>query len=449
MSVVFTVSQDNSLEDILKLCLCWRKKATNTDIGHHIPEISKVDISNININGTNEKLSSYILNDDGKRIAVFRQEMVKELERWEGIVTASEDSEGIHISYVQNFTSSSPTFFIPSYNKPYLFKLFQQNLKCGKSGPLKMNGLPIYLDDTNFDEFYGSDFNILQQVDAPIVYVSRLSNGEFCVDPSELSSLLYGMAHVFIAPEQESKWTNHRLFPYNGAIGIYDKNIQEPWIFIPDSTEHIVSHRKIFNKLRIMHLSREVPEKYTFRYIENIKFKEDIKNIRQRINKEMDEILNGTIDDLDNKNAIIEEKEKEINRLLAGTILVPGKEQEKYSGEIKDTVVEALELWRDSHPREQYTRRYIIIDDIILHNEKDGSQSHNQNEIKRILNKYDAPQSIAREIKHMNLEIINDDGEHPKIQFKGDDRVRHGIPSTPGDKRGRKNLASEINKKFF
>lgn len=144
-------------------------------------------------------------------------------------------------------------------------------------------------------------------------------------------------------------------------------------------------------------------------------------------------------DELDKVNADyhvldIRFKELQDNNAREGKpIIVHGTEKEFYSGEMSDLVIEIIKAQLAN--AKVNSRRYHLLQDILKHNEIDGTRESVIQVIKSIFGSYNGmTPKIRSELKNINMEA-EETGPHNHIKFVGDDRYQVPFAKTPSDAR--------------
>ena len=124
-----------------------------------------------------------------------------------------------------------------------------------------------------------------------------------------------------------------------------------------------------------------------------------------------------------------------------------GDEEEFYSGEIKEMILDALEeSLKAATPK---TRRYDVLNDILENNASEKIHEERETIIKNLFKNYKTLSGIMRqELKDIGFEIT-DDGKHYRLTYYGDDRYKTTIAKTGSDWREGKNIAATILKNMM
>lgn len=124
-----------------------------------------------------------------------------------------------------------------------------------------------------------------------------------------------------------------------------------------------------------------------------------------------------------------------------------GDEEEFYSGEIKEMILDALEeSLKAATPK---TRRYDVLNDILENNAYEKIHEERETIIKNLFKNYKTLSGIMRqELKDIGFEIT-DDGKHYRLTYYGDDRYKTTIAKTGSDWREGKNIAATILKNMM
>ena len=124
-----------------------------------------------------------------------------------------------------------------------------------------------------------------------------------------------------------------------------------------------------------------------------------------------------------------------------------GEEQEYYAGEIRDTILSALERARSSARTDG--RRQHLVDDLLQANDRSDFEEEFEEELKGALSTMTTFGTEQRALLEKLGFSVQDGGKHVKAVFRGDGRYTFTISKTSSDHRAGKNLVSQIRQTLF
>ena len=151
--------------------------------------------------------------------------------------------------------------------------------------------------------------------------------------------------------------------------------------------------------------------------------------------------LKQRVSDLETENRILKER---LNSINEKPLLVYGKEEEVYPGEIKELLIDILE----SASLKEGSRRADIINDILCSNQTTSSLEERYEELRSILNNYRGlDQDQINRLEKLGFKVTSD-GKHHKLTYH-DDRYITTLAKTSSDVRSGKNAVSLIIKNMM
>jgi hypothetical protein len=161
--------------------------------------------------------------------------------------------------------------------------------------------------------------------------------------------------------------------------------------------------------------------------------------------------VNKNLEDANTNNYILNMRLQDLKNNTdkkGKSILVHGVENEHYKGEVSDLVLEIVKINLDSIKLK--SRKHHLLQDIVKHNEVDGTQANYIQTIKSIFSNYSGlTPKIKLELKKLNMEV-REDGTHNHIKFIGDDRYQVAFAKTPSDtSRVSGNIVRDIKADLF
>lgn len=174
--------------------------------------------------------------------------------------------------------------------------------------------------------------------------------------------------------------------------------------------------------------------------------KEDLE-IQFALSLELEEQLNQ---ERDAHNALKSHYDKLKNKTVKNNhaVLVFGKEREKYRGEITDLVLNALNIYINTHintgQKSSQSRKKHILMDLILANKVCDTREQCLKELKSLFKNYKGvTPKIRKGLKQLGFEII-ESHNHNHIRFIGDNRFQVAFAKTPSDYRVGNNIIRDI-----
>jgi len=161
--------------------------------------------------------------------------------------------------------------------------------------------------------------------------------------------------------------------------------------------------------------------------------------------KEKRRKLEEEIGHLESRNASLEMEKDGLRRKIAGRenvpVLVSGQEQDFYSGEIREMVLDAV---AEALKGAKKGRRHDVYTDILAANRYEEITKKKQDQIKNIFSGYQN-MSGAMKRKLTNLGFsISGEGKHIKMVYYGDPRYQTSLAKSGSDFREGSNIATNI-----
>lgn len=304
----------------------------------------------------------------------------------------------------------------------------------------------------------------------PIVYVSADYSDEHMLEPGALAKHLSGSAHVIVEP---SRTFSSALKPlvgsrnvYGGTVGVYwpSSTARKAYYLSSEKSDPTALQDEISKDIRKALSNRRLSADCTWAHLQEVRSRHRIDQLKAEGSTEVDRYIEEFSSELNAKNSLINEKDQEICRLNKelsksldlrqrhgyrneNGILKPGIEQELYIEEISDIVIYAL---RDAlRTMGENTRRYHVLNDILLTNEPTGIRDKMDSDIKTLLKSYREMDKKTRSTLGKMGFSITEEGKHYKMIYQNDQRYTFTLPKTGSDHRGGKNLASDITSKIL
>ncbi|UJX41544.1 hypothetical protein K9F62_02250 [Desulfovibrio sp. JY] len=356
-SVSFEISKENSVAEVLGICLLWRKNNTATAIGEEIDAVGDYTEGEVSLSCDNEQVDIHLMRKNDYELGYFSSVMVVGEEAWTSVCLARKNADKFIISFTTDYVHSSVQFTVPDVKKPYVFKLWKEKLKSAADYCFLIDGKAKYLDD----DATGQDVTrkIINQecsFSLPVVYISKSRDDKYFVNPDTLAALTYGMAHVVVAPRVGfvRDCCASTEIPHGGAIACFDRCASVPWVFLPkDGDFEQISVKRIFNRVRFFWIARQIPVSCSVEHYKDVVFQNNIDAICDANRSTIAQIRKEYERRIDEKNALILKQESESKALIshkldkgidpeAEPLLFYGDESDFFDDEIFDTIIEVL-----------------------------------------------------------------------------------------------------------
>jgi hypothetical protein len=423
----------------------------------------------VTLNSGGETLRIGIAELDGQKWAGVQHSWTEKAEReWTTELVAYETDGEVSISVRLDCNLVAPGIELPKPNKPYLVKMLLEELGGGFDSLLPINDQPVRLREDEVDLAANLMLGRIRN-QQPVVYASaapRARRHKYAIRVGTLSGALAGMAHVIVEPSRHFSLALSRQVDgtnaYGGAVSVYwPNNAAQEVRFLPhrfDTTKQMEDAIVDVIRNALTHI-RPKPEG-TWGYLREAISRMRIEALKASDSTEVDEYIREFGVELELKEERIQGAEREIQRLKAvirrlessggvtnGAMLMPGKEQEFYPGELRDALVATLRNGKATLVQD--SRWMHLIDDILAANSTTPTQEEIEEGVKECLSamsKFSA--SERKKLEDLGFEV-DTSGKHAKAVYHGDDRYVFSISKTPSDHRSGKNMVSDINRKIF
>ncbi len=353
---------------------------------------------------------------------------------------------------------------LKSAHKPHIIKMCFEKNYCGSDSDIPVSDTPFnanYYLDKCADIMNGKSDNSM-----PVVYISFDLFGKPRVDPKKLARHLGGIAHVFVEPSKNTslslKEKTEERNVHNGYFGIYYPKSEIHKTFNPEYYSDCKAlEKEIIQTVQQSLINRSDAVLYTWDQIINLQARQKIsewKEISDTDKSELSDFLELYDKDISDKNKLIDELNRQIYSLQSqldvlreqnhskkaeGMILPTGEEKEFYEGEIKLLLISVLSQVKDRYPED--SRAYAIIKSLLDANPRTDACEKRVQTVKSVFSKGGALSKAAiKQLEDIGF-IFQSNNSHKKMVFY-DDRYQFSISNTPSDRRGGKNMASDIIK---
>ena len=300
--------------------------------------------------------------------------------------------------------------------------------------------------------------------DIPLVLATTYFNSMACeIDENTVARKLSGIAHVIVCNNEYTRLIKDRAQckgPFNGAVAIYCKG-GKPKQFRKDSVYHGTSLETMIIQEVQKHITAKVDETApTYESLHTEEVKEQAKQNEAMLNEFFDE--NETLEDrlkkakdriaeLSSENLQLKMKYENLQKMVeSNNTLIPllkkANISEFYEGEQHDLVVTILQKALCTSGTEE-TRRHELLSALLKENAIIGNGEETFEVIKKIFSDGEemSPQNIT-ELKRIGIEVVSEKN-HYKLVYKNS-KYWFTVSKTPSDKRGGKNLASDITRRL-
>ena len=386
-------------------------------------------------------------------------------------------------SYKEDTVFDDSDFSTPHYIAELIDKDYIENDEM-----LEVSDEPVLINESNI-EIITDLINGDIRYKLPVIYVSKTIFNTDPVDVNHLARCLKGIAHVLVQENRASNAKCRRMCydnnEFNGAVGIYYPNpaiLRKRYLYRTYNGSSGVLTGKIISTILRYSSSQNIEKLYTWYGVSNAMLSDTLnRQIEKRLaaeaarhsaekarksaekarksaedEKEMvyesfdDELkkLKAQVDELSRHNDILRYENQglreKVNSFSSVPVIYMGDEDELFSGEIKEIVISSLdEVLKKT---EQKTRRWDVLNDIVINNEFKNTIEDKQKTVKRLFRGYECVSAMMRqELAAIGLEL-KEEGKHYKIVYYGDDRYWTTISKTPSDARSGRNIAHTIIK---
>ena len=498
-STILSIDGSMKKEDFVKLVIEWNQGS---------PYESNV-IKGIEWNGEynirfgHQNLWLEIQEYRNKNIIAVRYEKTEENgTKWDTDYVMNFNTMKMAIRLDRSFTEEALKINA-KFSTPHFITLLIENNYLRKDKKIDITNNPIYIEDSNI-KILTDIINRVSSYKLPIVYISRTFSNELPLNVGLLASKLKGVAHVLV---QDNVSTNGMIREqcdgrneYGGAVGIYFPNNSIEhcrYLYRTYTNSSNVLMNKVVSLIVQYSNAQRIDSLYTWQGVNNalltdrllsqkkenkksederkqtlyelLELKDNLSKKEQNIKKkalddakaEVDELLQSVDNEIEEYQEKISRLSQEIEKLeceniglrekLSDNLKVPiiflGEEDDLYPGEIKDLILLSLkEKLKETKP---FTRRYDVIEDIIMTNNYQAISEKRTENARNLLKNYSGmTPKIKKGLEEIGY-VITHEKNHYKAAYYGDDRymVIHG--ATPGDSRSGKNNVSNTIKKAF
>ena len=468
LNVKYKCTENFRKEDFYPFIFDW---IINTrDLRYHM-DLVEQDYDNYQVYEYQKKKLRFVDYSDAGIMAAYHTDTDSYGIEWRLSVVFKYDLHELYVQMSNSETSQSGKF-LRKFKKPDLIDELVDMKAIRKDGIIRIDYASHDVENGNLDEIekiiLGEAGNTL-----PVIFLSSTPYGYYAADPEALADKYAGMAHVYAQRDDEVTFTLkeklQKNVPYGGAIITYFpvKSLQPN--FIPygkfDTNE---IYNRINKGINFYYKSQNYGQMTTYDEVssvvvgqrninlisqneqiieENQKISDENRSIVETFDTDLkktdeeNERLKRRIADLETENRILKQR---LNAIDEKPLLVYGKEEEIYPGEIKELLIDILK----NANLKPNSRRADIVKDILGSNPVNPSLKERYDELKDILNNYRGldPDQINR-LEKLGFTVTSD-GKHHKLTYH-DDRYITTLAKTSSDVRSGKNAISLIIKNMM
>ncbi len=374
---------------------------------------------------------------------------------------------------MSNSKSTENGKFMANFRKPDIIDEFVDLKILDMDYDAKMTYKPHVVEKGATKEFL-SILNRNAKFTLPVIYMALGPYSMYGANPDKLAGIYAGMAHVFVQDHRDcfDELINgtDKYVPKNGEVAIYfpNENIKEVH-FAYNKYDEKTMEKAISKSIHFFYHNQNFGPLTTYEEIasaaisiRNSRLKEENTKVHKeniRVEKENIDIVNTFDYDLKKSDEEIEKlkkmmKDLEIeNQILRKRVesvesmplLFYGFEQELYTGEIKELLMDILGNVHVS----KGSRREHIVNDLLKANVVKPTIRDRHSSLKEALSEYrDMSPDIRRKLEELGFSITSD-GKHHKLVYRNDSRYQISIPKTSSDRRSGLNAAAYIIKNMM
>ena len=362
-----------------------------------------------------------------------------------------------------------------SFNLPYMFKKLVRDGISAKDNNLPVTDKPVWIDENNVsivaDIILGKSHYIL-----PVIFVTHpFSADSFEVDVEELAKDMAGSAHVIVEKTSEIssvlKDITYGKNAYNGAVDVFYEDDSFRYlrrneltlnqfrykishaVYLRSSMRNIddessLSSIRIRNKIKKLQHTNGEYRKIALEYEDLLEKKKEDNELFEMASEEIKQ-LQKTVNEHENKISALEEAlRRKNNNGDNKSVVFDTCTEEFYEDEIRRIIIECIKRTLSSFADEEKKwREYHILKDIIDNNTVSEIGDNIKKDMMSILKSGKLSKTDIRALK--GLGFVEEQGNHDKYLFHGDDRYMVTVAKTPGDHRDGENVAHDAVKLIF
>lgn len=425
-----TLTKDN----FIKLIIEWNQK--NLHIDNKIPDL--IWNGDRNISFGREGLWLSIREYAPKSIIAVRYE------------STAEDGSLWDVDFVMNFsemklavqlyrrTKDNSDPYISEFYSPHFLTLLIENRYIKRDGELPVLYEPIYIRE-NKVPLLADIIKGKKSFKLPVIFVSKTDKDQAPFGASWLSRRLKCVAHVLV----ESEWDlNYDIAARCGGKNEFGGNVGV-YYFEPKTEHKRFLHHQAIGKNRVL-LNKIISEVfrhtnslgtesiYTWQGVNNMILEDRLNAIKQSADEESEtvtvsceeyEALLKQTQELIKRNEALEEE----NRILSAKTDMSDKvvlgfcnENDFYEGEIKDTVLSALEAELKTLPKN--SRSADVLKDVLKNSDYEHLGKQRKQKLEQLLTENERiTEPLLKELKELGFKVEKE-GRRYKLVYFGDER---------------------------
>ena len=470
-STMLQIKKSMTKDDFIRLVIDWNQGSPmEINIIHGIEWNGEY-----NVRYGNEDLWLEFLEDPRRNIIAARYEKRDQQGSvWDSDFVLNFDTMKLGIQLQRSFLAEAVSMS-PVFSTPYLINLLIDRGWIEPDHGLPVTREPIWLSVDNMP-LLAEVINGERPYQLPVVFLSKTFDGLDPADPHKTANRLKGVAHVFVMESASQNSVLKELCqgdnPYNGSVGIYYPNPTVPAVRwrtrqFPGS-EEAMTEKLIRNVIQYWNAQAFDPL-YTWNGVCNAMLSDQAERLlidrleAEKQSREAHSLLEAFDDDnlnlkkrieeLIQKNEALEREnnwmQAQLSSLEAKPLLVCGQEKEIYPEELKDLVLSALSDALEGKPISPNTRRALVVEDVLSHNEFNHLGEQKKDELKSLLKGYKTmTPALRRALTDLGF-VITAEGKHYKVAYDGDERWSVVFGKTVSDVRSGKNNAAMLADKSF
>lgn len=408
------------------------------------------------------KADNYVFKKTDVTYTVFKIEQIFHEQTWYTEVIL-QDTHNLKTVYFHINCSRDLTRFdeVPEMRTVVINYFVESGFVKHSEIPIKTT--PVEMSDGLID-WIANAYQEKYTDDIPLVLATNYFGSMACeIDEIAVAKKLAGIAHVVVCNNEYTRLIKDRAKckgPFNGAVAIYCKG-GKPKQFRKDSVYHgtsletmiiqeaqrcvtaqIDQYAPTYNSLHteFIHEQAKQNEAMLSEFSdENETLENRLKKAKERISELMSENMQ-----LKSKYETLQQTLEADN--ISNSLLKKANISEFYDGEQHDLVVTILQKALYSCGTEE-TRRNELLTALLKENAISGNGVETFEVVKRLFSNGEemSPQNIA-ELKKIGFEVVSE-SPHYKLVYKNS-KYWFTVSKTPSDKRGGKNLASDITRRL-
>lgn len=469
---IFNVdSQSKTLEDVKNICCEWLYASRNSKFNPNNLKFNAYEDIDISSSTNSERvLANYVDHNQVENLYFEYQKDLDKQNQWITIVAIEKHGTNFKIGVKLKTISASPRPDNQPIKKPLIISKIIDELGAAFDGEFLIDQVN-YLDKSVYwvetvSKFINGDFT----GHLPCIYLSQ----PICFNEEQIQNLqkeLFGLAHIFIEPEDSYQVFSYKLKEatnsknaYNGSIGIYWRDGFSKKLFLKTDQTAQQLINNLNHLVRSSLLVQKFPKSLTRHFILEKKFRTQIDALKQKELKDpqdYEELIKLYDAEIDAKNKKIVELESnsyqyEYQGFSQGfnpedsnnSFSIPFDISQYFEKEIQYKIYHLLlELQIDNLGLSDRTKE--ILENILsnVKKNKDYEEYSNQLEnLKSVLSDFKGNNiKLRKALNPFNIEL-SEEGKHLKANFRLDTRYPLSFAKTPSDTRAGKNIYREFKK---